>query len=53
MLNDKERKTIASIRRLALKWPKSLWLFSANGELQIMKKDKNEERAMLSNGGDW
>ena len=50
-LTDKERNAVVLVRKLALKWPKSLWLFSASGSLWIMKKNEDGEKAMLSNGG--
>lgn len=36
-LTAEEEKAIASLKALARKWPKSLWLFSASGTLSIMK----------------
>jgi hypothetical protein len=35
-LTDSERKAIASLKRLAKRWPQSLMLFSANGSLHVM-----------------
>ena len=32
-----EKRAIASLNRVAKKWPKSLWLFSASGTLWVMK----------------
>ncbi len=37
-LTDEEGRAIATLKRLAKKWPKSLWLFSANGSLNVMRK---------------
>ena len=47
---EKEDKAIASLQRAANKMPKSLWLFSASGDLKVMKKLPNGKRAMTSNG---
>lgn len=41
-----EEKIIKSLKRLAKKWPKSLWLFSASGTLCVMKCNKKGEQAM-------
>ncbi len=43
-LTDEEKKAIAALKRIAKKWPKSLWLFSASGELKVMRTDKNGDR---------
>jgi hypothetical protein len=36
-LTEDEKKAIRSLERLAKKWPKSLWLYSGNGSLFIIK----------------
>jgi len=36
-LTDEERRAIASLKRLAKKWPKSLWLFVTSGDMHVMK----------------
>lgn len=46
-----EAKAIASLKRLAKKWPKSLWLFSAGGSLNVMRYDDNGQPVHLSNCG--
>ncbi len=33
----KEAAAIAELKRLAKRWPKSLWLFSASGTLHVMR----------------
>ena len=38
-LNDEEKKAIRALKRVAKKWPKSLWLF-----LGIRKSVCNEKR---------
>jgi len=49
-LTSDEARAIAALERLAVTWPKSLWLFSASGSLCVMKK-KNGKRAMTPTGG--
>ena len=46
-----ERKAINALKRLAKKWPKSLWLFSASGSLCVMRTDENGEHAHIAGGG--
>jgi hypothetical protein len=36
-LTEEEKKAIAALKRVAKKWPKSLWLFSASGTLWVMR----------------
>jgi len=36
-LTKEEEKAIASLERLAKRWPKSLWLYSASSSLCVMK----------------
>lgn len=45
-----EEKAIAALKRLAKKWPKSLWLFSASGSLCVMRKDENGEKVHREGG---
>lgn len=45
-LTKEERNAIASLKRLAKRWPKSLWLFSASGTLNVMKCDEAGEQVM-------
>jgi len=40
-LNIEEQKAIASLERLAKKWPKSLMLFSWSGSLTVLKNDEH------------
>lgn len=46
-----EQKAIAALKRLAKKWPSTLWLFSANGTLNVMRKGDDGEHVILDNGG--
>lgn len=36
-LNDEERAVIRAFRRLAKKWPKSLWVFGCESGLVVMR----------------
>lgn len=46
---DEERRAIKCLQRLARRWPESLWLFSASGQLNVMRLRQDGERA---SGGD-
>ena len=48
---EEERKAIASLKRLARRWPKSLWLFSGAGSLCVMKRRQDGERYLVEGGG--
>ena len=45
-LSNIEQLAIKRLEEVAKIWPKSLWLYSANGELLIMKKHIEGSRAM-------
>lgn len=51
IITPEERKAINELKRVSKRWPSSLWLYSANGELHIMKKGDQGEHAVLSHGG--
>jgi len=42
LLTKQEKAAIRSLKRLAAKWPESLWLFSAAGKLHVMQYGKDE-----------
>lgn len=46
-----EAKAVAGLKRLAARWPASLWLFSGAGTLHIMRNRPDGTRAMLPSGG--
>ena len=50
-LTKEEKTAIAALERLAKRWPKSLWLFSANGTLCVMKKDSSGRKVQTPHGG--
>ena len=68
-LTDEERKAIAALKRLAKRWPKSLWLYSASGTLWVMSMGEDGKPArdgegvhqdyvithigITNDGGDW
>lgn len=49
---SEEEKAIRALRRLAKIWPNTLWLFSASGSLQVMKKNADGEKACVGVGFD-
>ena len=44
-LTKEEQKAISSLRRLAKRWPDTLWLFSASGTLFVMRKNGDGQHA--------
>ena len=48
---QEERRAISAMKRLASKWPKTLWLFSASGDLCVMRCGTNGERVYTADGG--
>lgn len=50
-LRRDEERAIAALQRLAERWPKSLWLFSASGDLTVMRCDDQGERPHVRGGG--
>lgn len=50
-LTDDEERAVAALEKVAEIWPKSLWLFSAVGNLCVMKKSLGV-RAMMGEGVD-
>jgi hypothetical protein len=44
-LTDEEKKAIRALNRVAKIWPKSLWLFSASGSLNVMRCDADGDHA--------
>lgn len=50
-LTKEEELAINALKRVARKWPKSLWLFSGSGSLCVMKYKENSSRAMVRRGG--
>ncbi len=47
-LTPEEEKAIKALKRVANNWPDTLWLFSANGTLNVMKCNQDGERAYKS-----
>lgn len=50
-LTKEEKAALSSLRRLAKKWPESLWLYSASGSLCVMRCDAAGERVHLPTDG--
>jgi len=50
-LTPEETNAIATLRRLATRWPKGLWLFAASGNLCVMRAGKHGEHLMTDGGG--
>ena len=45
-VTHEEEKAIASLKRLAKRWPKSLWLYSGSGNLNVMRYGKDGKPVM-------
>ena len=50
-LNKEEIQATADLIKLAKRWPKSLWLYSAGGTLHVMKCGPQGERVVLPERG--
>jgi hypothetical protein len=44
-LTKEEQKAIAALKRVARKWPETLWLFSGSGTLYVMRKNEDSQYA--------
>jgi uncharacterized metal-binding protein len=49
-LTKKEELAIKRLQKLAKTWPKTLWLFSCSGSLEVHKLNKDNEVAIDNNG---
>lgn len=50
-LTRHEKSVIRQFKRLETIWPETLWLFSGDGKLTVMKTGDNGERVMTELGG--
>ena len=50
-LTKEEKNAIASLRRMAAKWPRSLWIFAAAGSCCVMKKGPDGRQFTGFGGG--
>ena len=52
LLSDDEKSALRALKRLAKKWPYTLWVFAADAKLYIMKKTQGHlEHAMNDTQG--
>ena len=49
-LTKEEQDVINTLKRLAKRWPDSLWVFCGEG-FNVMKMNEKGERAVTRNGG--
>ena len=49
-ITKEEARAIRTLERLAKRWPKSLWLFSAGGAFHVMKLDPEGNRYVYAMG---
>jgi hypothetical protein len=50
-LSADEVRAVKRLRKLAKEWPDTLWLFSASGILNVMRKGADGEQAHLKGSG--
>lgn len=50
-LTKAEELAIELLNKAARHWPESLWIFAADNQLHVMKKDASGKIAMKSDGG--
>jgi len=50
-LTDDEIKGIKALKRLAKKFPKTLWLFAGNGGLHVIKPGEDGKIVLTKSGG--
>ena len=50
-LTKEEVKAIKAIKKAAKIWPESLWLFSGDGTLHVMRCDEDGEHIHINSGG--
>lgn len=50
-LTSRERNAISALKRLAKRWPKGLWLFSASGSLHVMRTGPDGQQIHTSDDG--
>ena len=46
----REEQAIAALQKLADRWPSTLWLFSADGQLCVMRKNADGSRRLCADG---
>jgi hypothetical protein len=51
-LTAEERRAIASLKRLAKRWPPSLWIFCGSGSVCVMRTAEDGSKAHKGEGVD-
>ncbi len=46
-MTKEEKNAIKTLKRLAKRWPKSLWLFAVSGGLCVMQKSEKGEHVFF------
>ena len=46
----RESTAVRRLQKLAEDWPETLWLFAANGTLNVMRYDESGEQVMTGEG---
>jgi hypothetical protein len=46
-LTAAERRVIRKLQKLAAAWPPTLWLFSGDGQLYVMRTGENGEQVLV------
>ena len=50
-LTKEEQHVIRVLKNLSSHWPKTLWIFAAGGDLNVMRYNEKGERAITEFGG--
>lgn len=50
-LTAAERRAIQLFKQLEAEWPRSLWVFSADGRLNVMQCDERGQRVYMETEG--
>ena len=50
IITQKEQKAINTLKKLSKTWPNTIWIFAADGKLNIMKKNEDNYPAMNNKG---
>lgn len=50
-LTADERRVVAALKRIAKRWPQSIWLYAAGGDLHVMRADEDGGHHYGGSGG--